>query len=239
MASRVCCFGILHFCTGLWAFGRDSKALADKVVSPLAALCEDMEQVSNMNLAVSNDTHKASNVYEIRRIQIAFLKMKCGLGSFSKYVPFEVVRCLMVDGKEARLEVTPREVTIFFSDIASFTTICEAMDPHQLLVLLSEYFSAMSRLILGSNGTLLEFIGDAILAVWNAPMLVEDHAFQAVEASVRMHEELERLRASWAARGFPEARSQTDRSMDRPPKRRHHPGASIGKRLSAQRVTKS
>ena len=121
----------------------------------------------------------------------------------------------MQQGAEATLEVTPREVTIFFSDIAGFTTICEKMNPHQLLVLLSEYFESMCDILQKRSGTLLEFIGDAILAVWNAPMLVEDHAFQAVEASVRMHEELERLRASWAARGFPEARSQTDRSIDR------------------------
>ena len=59
------------------------------MVNPLGALCEDMEHVANMDLALSNELHRPSNVYEIRRIQISFLRMKYGLGSFSKHVPHD------------------------------------------------------------------------------------------------------------------------------------------------------
>ena len=120
-------------------------------------------------------------------------KMKYSLGSFAKYVPYEVVHTMMSRGEEAVLGVTPREITIFFSDIAGFTTICEKMKPNELLILLSDYFAAMSTLINSSGGTLLEFIGDAILAVWNAPLDVSDHAFQCVDQSISMNAYLDKM----------------------------------------------
>ena len=153
---------------GMGAFTRDSNLLAKLMTTPLTLLCEDMQLVSNMRLQ-SPIEHAPSEVNEIRLIQMSFLRMKYGLSSFAKYVPYEVVREMMSKGEEAILGVVPREVTIFFSDIAGFTTICEKMRPNELLTLLSDYFAAMCALIIESRGTMLEFIGDAILAVWNAP----------------------------------------------------------------------
>ena len=69
-----------------------------------------------------------------------------------------------------------KEITIFFSDIEGFTTICDKMSPNDVLFMLSQYFKAMSAIISKLGGTLLEFIGDAILATWNAPGDVSDHA---------------------------------------------------------------
>jgi adenylate cyclase len=154
-----------------------------------------------MDLSVME--HHPSAIYEIRRIQESFLKMKLGMSSFARYVPFEVVREMMVKGEEATLGVKPREVTIFFSDIEGFTTVCEKMAPNDLLALLSEYFAAMAKLILQTHGTLLEFIGDAILACWNAPMEVEDHAYQCVHVALSMNEELRLLASTWKLRGYP------------------------------------
>ena len=111
---------------------------------------------------------------------------------------------MMSKGEEAILGVVPREVTIFFSDIAGFTTICEKMRPNELLTLLSDYFAAMCALIIESRGTMLEFIGDAILAVWNAPQDVPDHAYQCVDQSVSMHAYLDDMAPTWKEKGYPE-----------------------------------
>eukprot|EP00945_MAST-04E_sp_MAST-4E-sp1_P001046 g1046.t1 len=183
-------------------FRMDANKLADRMTDPLVVLSEDMELVSNMSLGTTI-SHKPSSVKEIRNIQQTFLRMKYGLGSFAKYVPYEVVRGMMSRGEEAVLGVAPREITIFFSDIAGFTTICEKMKPNELLILLSDYFAAMSTLISQSDGTLLEFIGDAILAVWNAPMAVSDHAYQCVEQSIKMHSYLDKMQPEWAGKGYP------------------------------------
>ena len=184
------------------AFNKDSSHIAKLITDPLGLLSDDMALVSNMVLR-SPIEHVPSEVNEIRSIQVSFLKMKYGLGSFAKYVPYEVVRQMMSKGEEAVLGVSPKEVTIFFSDIAGFTSICEAMKPNELLVLLSDYFAAMSAIIVAHKGTLLEFIGDALLVVWNAPQDVPDHAYQTVEASIQMNEYLTHKEPEWRALGYP------------------------------------
>ena len=187
---------------GMIAFNKDSSHIAKLITDPLSLLSDDMALVSNMVLR-SPIEHVPSEVNEIRSIQVSFLKMKYGLGSFAKYVPYEVVRQMMSKGEEAVLGVTPKEVTIFFSDIAGFTTICEAMKPNELLVLLSDYFAAMSAIIVKGRGTLLEFIGDALLVVWNAPQDVADHAYQTVEGAIQMNEYLAYMEPKWTALGYP------------------------------------
>ena len=67
--------------------------------------------------------------------------------SFAKFVPREVVRYLVLKGEDARINMNVRELTIFFSDIASFTTICESLAAKQLYLLLSSYFEEMSKII--------------------------------------------------------------------------------------------
>ena len=100
------------------------------------------------------------------------MRMKYGLWSFSKFVPTDVVRQVLNAGNnEAQLGVKMREVTLLFSDIAGFTSIAERMEPNELLLLLSDYFTMMAEVIHELGGTLLEFIGDAILAIWNAPQV--------------------------------------------------------------------
>ena len=148
----------------------NADALTISVNNPLLKLCDDMVLVSDMHLE-GPIVHLPSKVNEIRNAQLAFLKMKHALASFAKYVPYEVVREMINRGDGAVLGVHSKEITIFFSDIAGFTSICEALEPEDLLLLMSEYFDAMQTLIASkdSNGTLLEFIGDALLVVWNAP----------------------------------------------------------------------
>ena len=107
---------------------------------------------------------------------------------------------------EAQLGVRMNEVTLLFSDIAGFTTIAEAMDPNELLMLLSDYFTLMAVIIQELGGTLLEFIGDAILAIWNAPQKTADHPRACVEAALRMQETLDRMVGEWSAKGYPPIR---------------------------------
>lgn len=141
---------------------------------------------------------------EIQYIQQAFYKMKNAINSFSKYVPREIVLNMTLHKKMAKLGVRPRQITIFFSDIAGFTTICESLAPNEILMMLSEYFSAMSKVIVESEGILLEFIGDAILAIWNAPYDVRNHAIACMSATLRMQTELQALRVKWKEKGYPE-----------------------------------
>ena len=78
-------------------------------------------------------------------------------------MPLEVVRYLVMKGQDARLLMHSRKLTIFFSDIASFTTICESLDAHELYLLLSSYFEEMSKIIVDRSMPTLRFVIDHVL----------------------------------------------------------------------------
>jgi adenylate cyclase len=129
--------------------------------------------------------------------------MKSGLKSFSKYVPIELVRNLMHKGQVAVLGGEMRELTIYFSDIADFTTISEKLGPEKLVDSLGGYLEEMSQLIMQHHGTLDKYIGDAIMAFWGAPMPVEKHAAEACHAALESQCRLDEMQRDWIERGHP------------------------------------
>ncbi len=110
---------------------------------------------------------------------------------FSKYVHKDVLKEILASGKEITLGGERKELSIIFSDIRGFTTLSESLSPENLTTILNEYFSAMTPHILEEKGTIDKFIGDAIMAFWNAPLTVEDHATHAVRSGLRMGRALE------------------------------------------------
>lgn len=96
-----------------------------------------------------------------------------------------------------------REITALFSDLAGFTSIAEQMPPQNLVALLNEYLTHMSKEIKQQSGVLDKFIGDAIVAFWGAPVTANDHAQQAVACALAMQRSLQKLRLSWQLRGLP------------------------------------
>ena len=184
------------------AFHSNASRFAKSIAEPLQMLSNDMNNVSR--LVFEETSIVTSKMAEILYIQKSFVTMKNAIQSFAKYVPREIVLNMTMHKKMAKLGVVPRRVSIFFSDIKGFTTICEAMEPNEVLFMLSEYFTAMSKIILETKGVLLEFIGDAILAIWNAPEDVPNHACACIEAALQMQEKLVQLRSHWRDKGYPE-----------------------------------
>jgi adenylate cyclase len=99
------------------------------------------------------------------------------------------------------------EVTILFTDIRSFTTISENMDPQALVALLNEYFTEMVAIVLGQDGVVDKYIGDAIMVVFGAPEPMADDALRAVRSAVGMRNALSRLNDRLKARGAPPLRT--------------------------------
>src|SRR5262249_4926419 len=95
-----------------------------------------------------------------------------------------------------------RELTIFFSDIRSFTTLTEASEPSDVVALLNEYLAAMVEVIFKYDGIVDKFIGDGILAWWGAFTPGQNHALLAAQASLEMQERLKELNAKWAKKGW-------------------------------------
>ena len=114
---------------------------------------------------------------------------------FSRFLDPNVVRSLTDQGQLARAETgTGREITILFSDIRGFTTLSESRSPEEIVTLLNRYFDLQVAAVFEQGGTLDKFIGDAIMAFWNAPVSVPDHAVRAVRAALGMSQALERFK---------------------------------------------
>jgi adenylate cyclase len=125
--------------------------------------------------------------------------------TFGKYMTETVMQHLLA-GK-VQLGGESLKVTILFTDIRSFTTISEKMDPQQLVGLLNEYFTEMVGIVMNEGGVVDKYIGDAIMAVFGAPVPKPDDATNAVRAAVRMRQALQRLNARLAERGQPTLRT--------------------------------
>lgn len=99
--------------------------------------------------------------------------------------------------------VASKDVTIFFSDIRGFTKISEKLQAKELIQFLNRYMEPMSEIIIKYHGTIDKFIGDAIMAYWNAPIDVEDHPDMAVQASLEQFEALKKLNKVFIEEGLP------------------------------------
>jgi class 3 adenylate cyclase len=122
--------------------------------------------------------------------------------TFGRYTAPSVVEEVLSRGG-VQLGGVKSTATIFFSDLAGFTTLSEKTPPETLVALLNEYFDAMTKVILGSEGTLDKYIGDAILAFWGHPIAHDDDATRSCRAALEQFAELKRLCKKWEAEGRP------------------------------------
>ncbi len=167
--------------------------LARMIAFPLARVAVEMERIGNFEID-ERDQPATSVFVEINAINRALHAMKGGLRSFAAYVPRDLVRAVLASGTRAELGGKTKRLTIFFSDLAGFTTLSETMKPEALVELLGGYFDEMTRVIQKRGGTIDKFIGDAIMAFWNAPRDEEDHATLACDAAIACQKKLDAMR---------------------------------------------
>ncbi len=205
----------------IWAVGVDLLSIGLIVLITFALLLVPSALASFAILVVLNasviGTHYYLMVYEgilLNTILVLFaLNVLFVLGQAINYF-LEIKQKEMIKGKFASkvspavmndilssegdvLEGKEREITVFFSDVRNFTNISEAMgNPKKLIALMNTYMDPMTEIIIKSGGTVDKFIGDAIMAYWNAPTDVENHADKAVSASLEQLHRLNELNAS-------------------------------------------
>lgn len=114
--------------------------------------------------------------------------------AFKQYLSPAVIEELLQHPEHLKLGGERRELSIFFSDIQGFTSISEKLNPEELTALLNEYLSAMTDIIHEEGGTIDKYEGDAIIAFWNAPLNVPDHAIRVVRAALRCQARLAEMR---------------------------------------------
>jgi adenylate cyclase len=115
--------------------------------------------------------------------------------AFKQYLGETVIDDIIRDPARLKLGGEKKELTMFFSDLEKFSSFSERLSPTQLIDLLNLYLSDMGEIIIEEGGYLDKFVGDAIVAFWNAPLAQEDHAVRAVRAALRCQRRLAERRA--------------------------------------------
>ena len=123
--------------------------------------------------------------------------------AFSHYLHPEVARMVSQNPKLLQLGGEKRELSVMFTDIRGFTSVSEGLAPEALVEFLNEYLSAMTDIVFTHNGLLDKYIGDAVMALWGAPLSDAEHARKACRTGLDMMAALHKLRASWDKRGLP------------------------------------
>ncbi len=177
-----------------------NRIVTEMITTPIMDIAEDMKRIESLDL---DDTiHPTSRTYEIHLMQQSIEMMKRSLRSFRRYVPSDVVALLVRRHAEATLGAEKRELSLFFSDIAGFTSISETYDPDTLAEYLGEYFQGVTAVLQQNQGTVDKFIGDAIMAFWGAPLEVVDHAKLACRSALECQNFLSAARSEGRLPGF-------------------------------------
>jgi adenylate cyclase len=114
-----------------------------------------------------------------------------------------LIQDLLKHPEKLRLGGERQVLTVFFSDLAGFTTLCEKLAPEEVVTLLNHYLTAMTELILSSGGIIDKYEGDAIMAFWGAPVSQEDHAIRACLAALDNQSRIVELREEFTRMGLP------------------------------------
>jgi len=122
-------------------------------------------------------------------------------GAFTYYVSSSVVNEMLKHPEKLKLGGDRKELSVLFSDIRGFTTIAEGLTPEELVHLLNEYLTIMTDIVFKYDGTLDKYMGDAIMAIFGAPLDLPDHPIKACHSALEMIEELKNLNQKWIAEG--------------------------------------
>jgi adenylate cyclase len=185
----------------LVAEGKPIKAIAAVRKVPAEAVAAEVEAVF-IKLASGVSTGDPGALNRLRLLHQAIVDREEQGETLSRLLPGGLAEKLRAQ-KQAIGETERVEVTVLMSDIRSYSTIAEHADPSQLAGQLNTHRAAMNHAILGQEGTVMQFVGDAVMAVFGAPFAQPDHADRAVAAAAAMHAQQAEINDKWTSAGLP------------------------------------
>ena len=185
----------------LVAEGKPIKAIAAVRKVPAEAVAAEVEAVF-IKLASGVSTGDPGALNRLRLLHQAIVDREEQGETLSRLLPGGLAEKIRAQ-KQAIGETERVEVTVLMSDIRSYSTIAEHADPSQLAGQLNTHRAAMNHAILGQEGTVMQFVGDAVMAVFGAPFAQPDHADRAVAAAAAMHAQQAAINETWTAAGLP------------------------------------
>jgi len=156
--------------------------VAHRLISrPIAGIARQMQQIEHFRL--DNLSYRPSRLRELDDLSRALRLMGTGLAAFRKYLPADLVEILIREGIEAKPGGRNQPLTVLFTDLADFTGMTEAA-PDRIVDILGDHLDFMSRIVAAHSGTVDKFIGDSVMAFWNAPASNPHHALSACRAAL-------------------------------------------------------
>jgi len=156
--------------------------LAGRIATPLKSLAAAVARIGRFDL--TQNPMPRSTVREIRALSDSIELMRTGLRSFSHYVPVDLVRDLVQGGGVAALGGERRNISIMFCDLAGFTSHAENIAPEEAVEILTGYFEDFGAAIDGHEGVIDKFLGDGMMAIFNAPKRIEEPSAAACRAAL-------------------------------------------------------
>jgi adenylate cyclase len=178
--------------------------LASLLSSPLRKLAWKVERINRLER--SSLPPLGSAVREVAVLSRAIDTLDTAVKAFACFVPVGLVRQLLHTDQKLELGGQSRFLTILFSDVEGFSTMAENMPSRDLLGRMSALLELVSRAVHEEQGTIDKFVGDGVMAFWGAPALLEDHAWHACIAALRIQRALDDLNRRWRRAGGPEMR---------------------------------
>ncbi|MDQ6432565.1 adenylate/guanylate cyclase domain-containing protein [Mesorhizobium sp. LHD-90] len=168
----------------------------------LLGLSEDARQIGNLDF----DAPPAPNswIAEINTLSRALAAAREAIRTFALYVPREVVRTIVASGQAKAGQAARQDVTVLFTDIRDFTTISEQHSPEEVVGMLSVYFDTMNPIVERHNGAIIQYLGDSIYAMWNAPLADPAHVDDACRCALELKAAIDELNLRCRREGRPE-----------------------------------
>jgi adenylate cyclase len=186
---------------GLIAEGKTIKAIAAGRRVPPEAVADEVDAVF-VKLSQSVSAGNQSALRRLRMLHQAIVDREEQGETLSRLLPSGLAAKLRQEHRGIG-ETERVEVTVLMSDIRAYSAIAERADPSQLAGQLNTHRAAMNQAILGQDGTVMQFVGDAVMAVFGAPFPQPDHADLAVAAAQAMHAAQDEINTRWVADGLP------------------------------------
>jgi len=182
---------------------KEDPATADIPVLMLTALAEPDHRVKGLQLGAEDYLTKPFDYRELVARVRARLRSKQTADelraaqqairyTFERYVSPRVVERLLADPSQVRLGGVQQPVTILFADLRGYTALAEALPPEQLVEVLNGHLTVAAQAILAQEGTISTFVGDLVMAIYNAPLAQPDHALRAARTALALHQGMAR-----------------------------------------------
>ncbi|MEA2486316.1 MAG: adenylate cyclase [Actinomycetota bacterium] len=183
------------------AEGRPIKAIAAARKLPPEAVSQDVEKLF-LKIAEGASHGQQGALRRLRMLHEAIVEREEQGETLSRFLPGGLAEKLRRDGSRSG-QSDKVTVTVLMSDVRGYSTISEISDPGVLAGQLNEHRAQMNRAVLEAGGTIMQFIGDAVMAVFGAPELQPDHADRALRAAFMMHSAQSKLNEAWTPRDLP------------------------------------